>query len=165
MGKSVQDIELQRGNSVEPLGTPGVGVVIPCLVLFDGDCGFCNRWVQFLGHRDRRGRVYFAPLLGKMAGRVLGARQPKQVGVRGTMILVMEPATARQRELERSDAVLGLLTEIGGIWGGLAVMGRVVPRGLRDGLYTWVAANRHRWFRGAAVCWVPRPEVAARFLE
>lgn len=161
----MRDIELQQGNGVELSGTLGDGVVVPCLVLFDGDCGFCNRWVQFLGQRDRRGRVYFAPLLGKTSRRVLGDRQPKQVGVRGTMILVLEPATIRQRELERSDAVLGLLTEIGGIWGCLAVMGGVVPRGLRDGLYNLVAANRHRWLRGPVACWVPRPEVAARFLK
>ena len=140
-------------------------MVIPCLVLFDGDCGFCNRWVRFLAERDQRGQVYFAPLLGETARRVLGERQPKRVGARGTVILVLEPATARQRELERSDAVLGLLREIGGIWGCVAVMGRVVPRGLRDGLYNWVAANRHRWFRETAVCWVPRREVAARFLK
>lgn len=140
-------------------------MVIPCLVLFDGECGFCSRWVRFLAERDHRGRVYFAPLLGKTAGKVLGERQPKQVGARGTMIFVLEPATARQRELERSDAVLGLMQEIGGPWGCFAVMGRVVPKGLRDGLYRWVAANRHRWFRETAECWVPRREVAARFLK
>lgn len=161
----MRDIELQQGNGVQPSALLVDGLAVPCLVLFDGDCGFCNRWVRFFGGRDRRGRVYFAPLLGQTARRVLGERQPKRVGERGTMILVLEPATARQRELERSTAVLGLMREIGGIWGGLAVLGGVVPRRFRDGLYTWVATNRHRWFRGHAACWVPQRDVAARFLE
>lgn len=32
------------------------------IVLYDGDCGFCNFWVQWILKRDRKGRFRFAPL-------------------------------------------------------------------------------------------------------
>ena len=32
------------------------------LVLFDGVCGLCNRWVDFVLRRDRKGVFKFAPL-------------------------------------------------------------------------------------------------------
>jgi predicted DCC family thiol-disulfide oxidoreductase YuxK len=42
---------------------------------------------------------------------------------------------------------------------------RVLPRGLRDALYRFVARNRYRWFGRAEACMVPRVELQERFLD
>ena len=37
------------------------------IVLFDGDCHFCNSSVQFIIKHDHKGIYYFAPLQSKRA--------------------------------------------------------------------------------------------------
>src|SRR4051794_7961959 len=41
------------------------------VLLFDGECGLCNRLVRGLLRLDRRGRLLFAPLQGPSAQRYL----------------------------------------------------------------------------------------------
>jgi predicted DCC family thiol-disulfide oxidoreductase YuxK len=48
-----------------------------------------------------------------------------------------------EQVLVRSEAVLAVLRHVGGVWAGLAVLGRWVPRPLRDAVYAAVAARRH----------------------
>ena len=41
------------------------------LVFFDGECGLCDRTVQWLLNNDDNELLYFAPLQGEQAQRVL----------------------------------------------------------------------------------------------
>jgi predicted DCC family thiol-disulfide oxidoreductase YuxK len=49
------------------------------VVFFDGVCGLCDRWVQFVLPRDRGARFRFAPLQGALAARELppGVASPR----------------------------------------------------------------------------------------
>ncbi len=62
-----------------------------------------------------------------------------------------------------SDAILEIVTSLGGVWRLAAVL-RLVPRFVRDPLYRWIARNRYRWFGRRDQCLDPTPEAAARFL-
>lgn len=62
------------------------------------------------------------------------------------------------RALERSDAVLAIARRMRFPWSVLGVF-RVLPRGLRDVLYRFMARNRYRWFGRADACMVPTPEL------
>ena len=53
------------------------------LVLYDGECGLCDRAVQFLLRHDKKGAHAFAPLQGDTAKPYVGA-----VTSFDTMILV-----------------------------------------------------------------------------
>jgi predicted DCC family thiol-disulfide oxidoreductase YuxK len=64
----------------------------------------------------------------------------------------------------RSDAALRVLRGLGPIWavvGGLALL---IPRQLRDAIYSAVAKRRRRWFGGAATCERQSANDTARFL-
>ena len=37
------------------------------LIFYDGECGFCQFWIQFLLKRDYKNYFLFAPLQGKLA--------------------------------------------------------------------------------------------------
>ncbi len=63
----------------------------------------------------------------------------------------------------RSDAVLRAGRYLGGLWAGLALIGALVPRVIRDQLYRWVARHRHRL--GGPACLIPTPEQRIRFLD
>lgn len=131
------------------------------LVLFDGECALCNGWVKFVLRRDRRGIVHFAPLQGPTARRILAARADAPAGLT-TLILVEDTGMPTERIRVRSDAALGVLRELGGLW---RVVGwlRVVPRAVRDGVYDFIARRRYQWFGKEESCLVPSPEMRARF--
>lgn len=64
----------------------------------------------------------------------------------------------------KSDAVLGLLWELGGFWK-LSVLGRIIPRFLRNALYDLIASRRYAWFGKREFCMIPTPELKERFLS
>jgi predicted DCC family thiol-disulfide oxidoreductase YuxK len=127
------------------------------IVFFDGVCGLCNASVDWLLTRDRRAILTFAPIQGETAARTLG----KQDDDPESWSMVLVDDTGRY---ERSDAAIGIARHLGGPW---ALAGRlvgVVPRGLRDAAYRWIARNRYRWFGRHDTCRIPSPAERARFL-
>lgn len=51
----------------------------------------------------------------------------------------------------RSDAALRSVARLGGVWRAAGAL-LWVPKGLRDGVYRWVARNRIRWFGRVESC-------------
>jgi predicted DCC family thiol-disulfide oxidoreductase YuxK len=131
------------------------------LVLYDGECGFCDRSVQWLLARDPEGRLSYAPLQGPTAAG-LRADLPELPRDIDTVALV-EGEGAEARLYLRSDAVLRIAAALPSIprW---VQWGRVFPRPLRDLLYRAFAASRYRLFGRVDACRVPDPAVRARFL-
>lgn len=136
------------------------------LLLYDGDCGFCARSVQFvLRHERRRRTLRFASLQGPYGSEVR-ARHAEVDGV--DSIIWYEPpggeAGRGERVLVRSDAVLAVLSYLGGGWRLLGALGRLVPRVVRDGAYDLVARHRRR-LASNDVCLLPTVAQRARFPE
>src|SRR5690606_27168519 len=53
---------------------PGTGDLWPRLVLYDGECGLCNRTVRWLVAVDRERKFRYAPLQGQLGGRLRAER-------------------------------------------------------------------------------------------
>jgi predicted DCC family thiol-disulfide oxidoreductase YuxK len=66
--------------------------------------------------------------------------------------------------LARSDAILHVLTTLGGFWR-VATLGKIIPRKLRDALYRTVAASRYRLFGKSESCMMPDPTFRHKFIE
>jgi predicted DCC family thiol-disulfide oxidoreductase YuxK len=124
------------------------------LVLFDGECGLCDRLVQWLLRHDRRGVLHYAPLQGETA-------RPYVHGPIDTMIFVETDGATRI--YERSRGALRILHHLGGVWRVLS-WARVLPRFVTDPIYNFVARNRIRWFGRVESCRVPDGETRRRFL-
>lgn len=127
------------------------------VLLFDGVCNLCNAGVRWIVKRDRRRVFRFASLQSEAAVRLLA-----QAGVTGqppdSMILIDEAGVHY-----RSDAAIGVAARLGFPWT-LARTARIVPRGLRDAVYGWIARNRYRWFGKRDSCLVPTEELKGRFV-
>lgn len=140
--------------------TPGRSVI-----LYDGLCGLCDRYVQFVLRRDHRHFFRFGALQGAYGRRAL-ARQGIDPGENGpnTMVLLEKADGPGERVRFRSDAVLAVITGLGGPWR-LAGILRVVPRPVRDVVYDWVVRVRYRIFGKLDACAIPTAgEMADRFL-
>lgn len=130
---------------------------MPSIIIFDGDCVFCQRSVRFIHRHDRANAYRFAARQTPAGERLLAG-----VGVGlapNSMVLIDEEGTWL-----RSDAVLRIAGGLGSPWSAARVL-LVVPRVLRDGLYRVVAAVRHRMAGFLPTCELPDASLRAKLLE
>jgi predicted DCC family thiol-disulfide oxidoreductase YuxK len=133
------------------------------LILYDGVCGLCNRWVQFVLGHDRAGKFRFAALQSHFAKDV--SRDTADVGTLRTIYVVLRNQAGEQKLLSKSDAALCILDELGGLWRFAATILRMFPRTLRDCGYDLIARHRYRFFGRYDTCPLPDPKVRGRFLD
>ncbi|HBB97450.1 MAG TPA: thiol-disulfide oxidoreductase [Blastocatellia bacterium] len=133
------------------------------IVLYDGVCGLCNRAVQFLLKRDRHDRLQFASLQSDVAARVLQRHgmDPKSLD---TVYAVLNYGEPNETLLAKGDAFLFFAKVIGGIWG-VAQVGRIIPRRVRNWLYDFIARHRYQVFGKSESCMLPDPKQRHKFLE
>lgn len=132
------------------------------LLLYDGVCGLCNRWIHLLIRMDRRERLLYAPLEGTTA-LPIRRRHSSLAGV-DSLVYVDGLGSDHETVFVRSEAVLRSLAALGGGWRAASLL-RVVPRPVRDGLYDWIARHRYAWFGRDSQCRVPVPDLSRRFLD
>lgn len=134
----------------------GLDVASHPVIFFDGVCGLCNRFVDFVLPRDPGGVFRFAPLQGETARAQLGA---EEAGSLESVVLLDEAGTHRQ-----STAVIRVLRRLGGAWALTAWLIWVVPLPIRNLGYKLIARNRYRLFGKKDACRMPMPEERSRFL-
>lgn len=127
-------------------------------LLFDGVCNLCSGSVQFILKRDTRSRFRFASLQSD-AGRRLMTDHGLDPDALSSVVLI-----EGGRAYQESTAALRIARHLPGAWKLLRVF-TVIPRPLRDAAYRLIARNRYRWFGKTEACWLPTPELRARFLE
>lgn len=126
------------------------------IVLFDGECGLCNRSVQFIARHDALGVVRFAPLQSDV-----GIRLRERVHAPPDMSSMV--VIDRQRAYLKSDAAIHIARRLRFPWNLLRLL-VLLPRPLRDWGYDVVASNRFRWFGRADACRQPPPGLRERLL-
>lgn len=131
----------------------------PPIIVFDGVCVLCSRWVGFLLKRDRGGQFLFASMQGE-TGQSLLRRAGLDPDDPSSFILVEGDAVSKQ-----SDAIARVLKNLNEPWPVIAELMLLCPRALRDWLYFRIARNRYRLFGRKDVCYLPAAEERARFLS
>jgi predicted DCC family thiol-disulfide oxidoreductase YuxK len=140
------------------------------LILYDGVCGLCHGFVQFVLRHDRKAIFRFASLQSLLAARTLSAHGTAVDLDTVYVIRDFDPAhsqseTDAQPLLSRCDAAIFVLHELGGVWRAAALALRCLPRFLRDWGYGVIAGTRYRIFGRYATCPVPDQSVRNRFLD
>ena len=115
------------------------------VLLYDGECGLCNRLVRSLLQADREGRLNYAPLQSPPAQAYL---QSQGLPLTDFDSLVFVPdwdhPVLHDYRL-RTDGALDACKVVGGGWGWLSGL-RILPRWLRDPFYRLVAKTRYALF-------------------
>lgn len=125
------------------------------VIFFDGVCGLCNGFVDFIIKIDKKGEFKFSPLQSDYALKNLPAEYTKDL----KSIVYLDNG----KVLSRSEAVIKILNDIGGIWK-MAAIGKWLPATLRDAAYDMVAQNRYHLFGRKETCRIPTPEERSRFV-
>ncbi len=127
------------------------------VMVFDGVCVLCSGMVRWIIARDPDARIAFASAQGPM-GQSLYANLGLSTEVFDTFLLV-----SGGRVFTRSDGVMEIMRTLGGAWR-LVLLGKIIPRPIRDWAYDRIAQNRYRWFGRTQSCLVPDAAMRARFL-
>ena len=127
------------------------------VILYDGVCVFCSRWVRFVAARDRERRFRFTAIQSGY-----GTRLAQAFGI--------DPSDPDTNAVIhggvayfKSDAALTVLSQLPR-WGWVRVL-LAVPKPLRDAAYNLVARNRYRIFGKYKQCFLPDASLQARVIE
>jgi predicted DCC family thiol-disulfide oxidoreductase YuxK len=129
------------------------------MLFYDGHCALCHGTVQFVLERDRTGTAFrFAPLQGETFQAQVPVEQ--RAGLPDSIVI----RTADGSLLARSDAVVRILQRLGGGWRVPASILALIPRGLRDAVYAFIARVRYRVFgKRDNLCPIVPPDLRGRF--
>lgn len=122
------------------------------IILFDGVCTLCNSLVKFIIKRDNRKQFKFAPLQSEKGKSLLHKFQ----------IISEFPDTIvyikNDRCYLKSDAVLRVLIDLGGVWR-LFFIFKIIPIMILNILYDCIAKFRYQIFGKESVCMLPSPDI------
>jgi predicted DCC family thiol-disulfide oxidoreductase YuxK len=127
------------------------------IILYDGVCVFCSRWIRFIAARDVKGRFRFTAI-------------QSDYGRRLALAFGINPADPDTNAVIhdgvayfKSDAALTALSHLPG-WQWARLL-RALPKPLRDAVYNLVARNRYRIFGKYEVCFLGDASFKSRVLE
>jgi predicted DCC family thiol-disulfide oxidoreductase YuxK len=127
------------------------------VILYDGVCIFCSRWIRFIAARDVARRFRFTQIQSDY-----GTRLAQAFGI--------DPGDPDTNAVVhggvawlKSDGALTVLGALPG-WGWTRAF-FVVPKPLRDMVYGLVARNRYKIFGKYDECFIPDADMRARVIE
>ncbi|GAB4439652.1 MAG: thiol-disulfide oxidoreductase DCC family protein [Turneriella sp.] len=112
--------------------------------------------MQFILKRDHARSFRFAPLQGETFSKL---EIPGKERLPDSIILL-----ENGKLYAESTAVLRIARRLTWPWRWLALPGWLFPSFVRDPIYRLIARNRYRWFGKKDTCYLPTPELKARFL-
>jgi predicted DCC family thiol-disulfide oxidoreductase YuxK len=127
------------------------------VIVFDGVCNFCNAFVNFVLERDSRGLFKFGTLQSQPAQAILTQLHLSTQDYE--TFLLLEHGSV----FTKSTAALKILRCLPGAWPWLYAF-IIIPRPLRDMVYSFIARHRYQWMGKSDTCRVPTPKERARFI-
>ena len=128
------------------------------IILFDGICNLCNQSVQFVIEHDKKNQFRFASLQSDFGQNFL--KENNLDATQFDSVVFIED----DKFYTKSSAALKIAKYLDGITSWLTIF-MIVPKPLRDVVYSFIAKNRYRWFGKQESCWLPSPELKAKFLD
>lgn len=128
------------------------------IILFDGVCNLCDSAVQFVIKHDKKNIFRFVPLQSELGQEIL-----KHIGINPMnidSIILYQPGIAYYY---KSQAALEIAKNLGGFFH-FGTIFKIVPAGIRNHLYDYIAKNRYQWYGKKESCMIPTKESESRFL-
>jgi len=126
-------------------------------VFYDGDCGFCNHWVQWILENDKKDQFLFSSLQSDFGQQFLNER-----GLENKTFSTLYLWKPGSFYMMKSQAALAIARIIGGRYGLIGHL-NFIPKFITDFGYDIVAKNRQKLAAGK--CFLPNPEQRKKFIE
>ena len=126
------------------------------ILLFDGECGFCNHTIQFFLKQEKNKKMHFAPLQSEIGTEL---RNYFEIDPKIDSLILIKGHSA----YIKSCAALRLTPYMKGLWPVLIVF-VLIPPFLRNLVYDFIAKRRMRLFGRVESCALLQKEDRERFL-
>lgn len=128
------------------------------IILFDGVCNFCNKWVNIIIRFDTNKKFKFASLQSDIGNDLLN-----KFGHLSNEFETIYLFDGSQL-FKKSDAIINIFVQLSGLWKFILIL-NVIPSRIRDFFYDIISKNRYTFFGKTDVCQIPIiPEIKERFL-
>lgn len=127
------------------------------IVFYDGDCGFCNHWVEWILKNDKNNKFRFSALQSDYGQAFLNQR-----GLQNKTLDTIYLWKPKSFYLKKSEAVLEIAKNLGGRYAWLTVF-NIIPTALADLVYDNVAKRRHQLSQNK--CYRPTEEERKKFIS
>ena len=131
------------------------------IILFDGVCNFCNKWVDIMLQLDTGKKFKFCALQSPK-GKELLQEIGKDADDISTVVLIK--SIGKREAYYKSDAVLKVVEQLGLPLFVASAVGSTIPLPIRNGLYNEVAKNRYNFLGKREACRCADPEYMDRFI-
>ena len=128
------------------------------IIIYDGECNYCDAIVQFLIRVDKKNEFKFAHISSQAGSKMLN-KFGIDSNLHDSFIYVKD-----QEYYMYSDGAGQVLLQLGGVY---ALMGKIllaIPLTIRDAIYKWVARNRYKLFGHKQSCDIPSQSILDKFL-
>jgi predicted DCC family thiol-disulfide oxidoreductase YuxK len=127
------------------------------ILVFDGDCLLCNKLIQFILRKDKRKKIHLVTLQSNLGKSILIKYKFKPDDYSTVMFIKNEVLYTK------STAVIEILTHLNRVYK-MALCLLIIPKFIRDFVYSIVAKNRHRFFQNKS-CLLMNNETKERILQ
>ncbi|MBY0245940.1 MAG: DCC1-like thiol-disulfide oxidoreductase family protein [Sphingobacteriaceae bacterium] len=128
------------------------------IILFDGDCNFCDATVQKIIKYDKNDCFRFAAQQSEIGQRLMKANNCANQSL-NTVILIQGKSA-----YVKSDAVIEVFKILFGFSFVVNLL-RWIPLFFRNYMYDFFANRRYQWFGKKTICSIPTPAIRAKFLH
>lgn len=126
------------------------------VILFDGVCNLCSRFVKIIIRYDKS-MVFKFSTLDSEAGKSLLSRF-KHEPIPDSVVLIENNQIYTQ-----SNAVFRIIKQLHG-WPKWIYPLHILPESFNNIMYSYIASNRYKWFGKSGSCMIPDKNILHRFL-
>jgi predicted DCC family thiol-disulfide oxidoreductase YuxK len=128
------------------------------IILFDGICNLCESSVLFVIKYDKKDIFRFVFLQSDLGNEIVKhiGLNPKHID----SVILYEPGISY---FYKSAAAIEIAKDLGGFFH-MGTLFKIIPNGLRNLLYDFIAKNRYSWYGKKESCWTPSDELKSKFL-
>lgn len=130
------------------------------IILFDGVCNLCNSSVSFILDNNKKNHFYFASLQSDFGQNILKKHEMNTTDF--DTFLYYNPN--KQTLFDKSSAAIRVIGQLNPFYFKCILIFLLVPKKLRDLVYTYISKNRYKWFGQTDTCRVVPSEDKKRFI-
>ena len=128
------------------------------IIFYDGVCNMCNSFVNTIISLDKKNQLFFSPLNGKIAKKLLKEHSEKIKNIDSVIFY------SHSKISVKSKAVIDIINSLGSFYKIISIL-NIIPSLLLDYIYDLVAKNRYSWFGKKSSCPMPDKKIVSQFIE
>ena len=123
------------------------------IVFFDGVCNLCNQSIDYMIQQPELDEFMFSSLQGETSKKYLTSDEINDLNT----VVVIDGAN----KYTKSSAALHMLGKVNYLW----KIFFIIPEFIRNGVYSFIAKNRYKFWGSRDTCRLPSADEKDRFLD